>query len=141
MLVYVCLYVCIHVYYSHFFSFFACIDVNMDIVPSAAEKSAANLNAAEKEALLAKYDASVLRICSKCYTSFAHVLKDVKNDFKRAQITSQRGCIIIDGFRAILKNHNAQVYILTHAYLWKLYSYVYTCMQMSMKTYTHLSLS
>ena len=111
----------------------------MHIVPSAAEKSAANLNAAEKEALLAKYDASVLRICSKCYVSFAHVLKDVKNDFKRAQITSQRGCIIIDGFRAILKNHNAQVYILTHTNVCMEIVFIYVYMYAS--TNSNLSLS
>lgn len=84
-------------------------EVTLDIpqkveIPKAADKSASNLSAAEKEALFKKYEA-VATTCSKCYQAFSARLKDLINDFKRAQITSQKGCIMSDGFRSILQSH------------------------------------
>jgi len=72
-------------------------------VPSALEKNASSLSQQEKEQLIAKYDAATLNICSKCYVSFLPYMRDIKNEFKRAQVQSQKGCIVFDHFKAILE--------------------------------------
>lgn len=78
-------------------------------VPSALEKNASSLSLAEKEQLLGKYDASILNTCSKCYSFFLPFVRDLKNEFKKAQVQSQKGCIIFNHFAAILEKFDIKL--------------------------------
>ncbi len=79
------------------------------VVPSALEKSASLLTPAEKDALLQKYDEKVLNSCSKCCVAFQPIWRDLRNDFKRGQINSSKGCILATNFVAILQHYGVKL--------------------------------
>lgn len=78
-------------------------------VPSALDKSATYLTEVEKKALLDKYDEKVLTSCAKCCATFQPVWRDLRNDFKRGQINSAKGCILATNFVAILKHYGVSL--------------------------------
>eukprot|EP01038_Epipyxis_sp_PR26KG_P007978 gene7978-10818_t len=74
-------------------------------IPPPNEKSANDLSQTEKTALLSQYNEKTLQICNGCYKQFAPIWRNLRNDFKRAQITSQRGSILVPNFIAILEKN------------------------------------
>lgn len=79
------------------------------VVPPASKKSANELNPQEKQALISKYSDPVLQTCSKCYKYFLPVWRDVRNDFKRGQISSQKGSILTTNFYLVLGHYGVKL--------------------------------
>jgi Ca2+-binding EF-hand superfamily protein len=75
------------------------------IVPTPDQKLATDLTSTEKAALLSQYDAGVLSVCGQCYSEFVPIWRNLRNEFKRGQITSQRGSILTVNFLAILEHY------------------------------------
>lgn len=67
------------------------------------------LSTTEKEALLNMYSANVLHICRKCYIAFITVWRELRNELKRNQISSAKGCIDGTLFADILIHFNAKL--------------------------------
>jgi hypothetical protein len=74
-------------------------------IPTPAEKSVADFTNAEKSALLAQYSPKILDICTKSYKQFEPIWRDLRNQFVKAQIISQRGSIQVHHFLAIMENN------------------------------------
>jgi Ca2+-binding EF-hand superfamily protein len=79
------------------------------VVPPPNKKSANELTPQEKQALMGKYSDSVLQTCNKCCKYFLPVWRDVRNDFKKGQISSQRGSILTTNFYLILDHYGVKL--------------------------------
>lgn len=72
------------------------------VAPSPMAKSTDKLTPAEIEAVLQQYAPKVLATCAKCYDLMQPAWKEIKNEFKRQQVNSQRGSILTTNFYSIL---------------------------------------
>ena len=79
------------------------------VVPPPNKKSASELTPQERQALISKYSDPVLQTCSKCYKYFLPVWRDVRNDFKKGQISSQRGSILTTNFYLVLGHYGVKL--------------------------------
>lgn len=75
----------------------------LSAVPPPNEKGAQDLNPTEREAILSQYTAKVLDLCCRCYQMLAPIWRPLRNQFKKAQIISQRGSILTPLFISILE--------------------------------------
>jgi len=81
-------------------------------VPSAIDRGAHQLSEAEKQALLSHYDQRVLSACAKIYRDMGHggpQWKELRNEMKKAQINSQRGCILTTKWYAFAEKYNIKL--------------------------------
>ena len=69
---------------------------------TSRSKSNGNLSNSDRSAILSKYDPRAVSVCAKCHEIFFPIWRAVRNEFKRAQISSKYGCILVNPFLAIL---------------------------------------
>jgi hypothetical protein len=79
--------------------------ITLSGVPPPSVKAAQDLNGTERDAVLSQYNAKTLDLCCKCYQLFAPQWRELRNHFKRLQITSQRGSILTSNFISILESN------------------------------------
>lgn len=81
------------------------LSLSLPNIPPPNEKGAKDLTAAEREQLLSRYDEKILSICSKSYKQFVPIWRALRNEFKKQQITSQRGTILTTNFISIFEKN------------------------------------
>lgn len=73
-------------------------------VPDANHRAAHQLSDAEKESLLSQYNTKVRNACAKIYRDMGRGgpdWKELRNEMKKGQINSQRGCILTTNWYAL----------------------------------------
>lgn len=69
------------------------------------EKDGSLYSSQDKEILLAKYDPSILEVCSRCYKAFVPIWRPLRNEFKKSQVPTQKGNILATHFISVLESH------------------------------------
>lgn len=63
-----------------------------------------NFNDNDRKKILSKFDPRAVSVCTKCHGVFLPIWRAVRNEFKRAQLPQQQGCILSTPFIAILQH-------------------------------------
>eukprot|EP00597_Dinobryon_sp_UTEXLB2267_P001077 CAMPEP_0170069002 /NCGR_PEP_ID=MMETSP0019_2-20121128/7808_1 /TAXON_ID=98059 /ORGANISM="Dinobryon sp., Strain UTEXLB2267" /LENGTH=692 /DNA_ID=CAMNT_0010276873 /DNA_START=292 /DNA_END=2370 /DNA_ORIENTATION=- len=79
--------------------------INPPPLPAAHEKSASELSATERDALLSQYNPQTLAICAKSYKTIAPMWRQVRSQLKKKQVIAQKGVILATNFIAILEEN------------------------------------
>lgn len=76
---------------------------------SPTEKNISNLLAStkDKELLLAQYPKTLLGLCSKCYDILSLNWRQIRNQFKKQQLNTQKGVVLTTHFIDILETNGA----------------------------------
>ena len=78
-------------------------------IPLSNDKSISHLKDNEKSAILSQYSDQILQLCSRSYDAFIPVWRELRNEFKKNQIISQRGTIVTEKFLEILERHQVNL--------------------------------
>jgi hypothetical protein len=78
---------------------------NLAPIPSPQDKSASSLSKSQQAQLLRQYTPAVLKVCAKCNKLFLPFWKELRNEFKRSQVSSARGSILTTNFMAIVNHY------------------------------------
>jgi Ca2+-binding EF-hand superfamily protein len=78
-------------------------------IPSSNDKTVSHLKENEKSAILSQYSDQILQLCSRSYEAFIPVWRELRNEFKKNQIVSQRGTIVTEKFLEILERHQVNL--------------------------------
>lgn len=78
----------------------------LTLAPSASATSTKDFTSTQdRDASLAKYDPPTLALLANCYKMFAPVWRPLRNDFKKAQVPTQKGNILATHFITVLESH------------------------------------